>query len=129
MIAPRARRAALVLGLAASVVACVSLSPVENEAAALTGGDPRRGAVLLRGYGCSSCHVVPGVAGAVGTVGPPLSRMAARSFVAGRLANTPGNLIRWIRAPRSVDPQTAMPDLGVPEQDARDIAAYLETLR
>ncbi len=129
MIPARARRAAVVLGLAAAAAACESLSPVENEAAAMTGGDPRRGAVLIRTYGCSSCHVVPGVPGAVGTAGPPLSRMASRSFVAGRLAHTPGNLVRWIRAPRSVDPQTAMPDLGVSEQEARDIAAYLETLR
>ncbi len=95
----------------------------------MTGGDPRRGASLLRDYGCSSCHTIPGVAGAVGTVGPPLSRMAARSYVAGRLEHTPANLIRWIRFPRSVDPQTAMPELGVPEQAAKDMAAYLETLR
>ena len=40
---------------------------------------------------------------------------------------TPENLIRWVIAPREVDPRTAMPDVGVSPADARDIAAYLYT--
>jgi cytochrome c len=34
-----------------------------------------------------------------------------------------------VRDPKAVKPQTAMPDMGVSETDARDIAAYLATLR
>ena len=126
MIRRPARLAALALALAAG---CENPSRAEKLAAAMMGGDPRRGAALVRSYGCGACHAIPGVAGAIGRVGPPLSGIAARSFVAGRLANTPENLVRWIRAPHSVDPQTAMPDLDVTERDARDLAAYLETLR
>jgi cytochrome c1 len=45
------------------------------------------------------------------------------------LYNTPDNLMLWIRNPPGVDPLTAMPDTGVTEGDARDIAAFLYTLR
>ena len=40
-------------------------------------------------------------------------------------ANEPEMLVRWIRDAPSLDPATAMPKLGVSEQQARDIAAYL----
>jgi cytochrome c1 len=58
-----------------------------------------------------------------------LEGFASRTLIAGRLANTKENLVRWLRQPHQVDPLTAMPDMGVTEADARDIAAYLETLR
>lgn len=63
-----------------------------------------------------------------GTVGPPLIAMGKRSFIAGELTNTPGNLVRWVMNPKDVEPGTAMPDLGVSRDDARNIAAYLERL-
>jgi cytochrome c1 len=91
-------------------------------------GHPDRGAQLIRQYGCGSCHTVPGVEGADGLVGPPLSDFGARSYIAGELPNTGDNLQRWIRDPREVEPGTAMPDLDVSEVDAEDIAAYLFTL-
>jgi cytochrome c len=37
--------------------------------------------------------------------------------------------VQWIRDPQHLKPGTAMPDLAVGERDARDIAAYLHTLR
>ncbi len=49
-------------------------------------------------------------------------------MIAGSVANTPEMLVRWIRDPRSIDPLTTMPAMGVGERDARDIAAYLGTL-
>jgi cytochrome c1 len=45
------------------------------------------------------------------------------------LPNTQENLMRWIMNPKEIDPQTAMPVLGVSTRDARDISAYLLTLR
>jgi cytochrome c len=35
----------------------------------------------------------------------------------------------WIRDPQKVDSGTSMPNLNVSEADARDISAYLYTLR
>ncbi len=95
----------------------------------LTGGDPYRGRDQIRRYGCDSCHTIPGVSTADALVGPPLTRIALRTYLAGRLENTPENMQRWIRNPWSIDERTAMPNMGVTERDARDIAAFLYTLR
>eukprot|EP01034_Spumella_vulgaris_P020034 gene20034-biopygen17585 len=54
--------------------------------------------------------------------------MAGRSLIAGTLANTPDNMARWLSHTQEIKPGTTMPQLGVVEQDARDIAAYLATL-
>jgi mono/diheme cytochrome c family protein len=92
-------------------------------------GNANRGIVALRQYGCATCHRIPGVVGADTPVGPPLAHIATRSFIAGVVANNPGNLVRWLRTPQTLHPGGAMPDLGVTESDARDIAAYLYTLQ
>jgi cytochrome c len=100
-----------------------------DQAAALTLGDPALGQGKIAALGCGGCHEIPGVDGANGRVGPSLKGIAGRAYVAGRLNNTPDNLEAWIAHPRRIDPQTAMPELGVDPRDARDIAAYLYTLR
>ena len=97
------------------------------HAAAETGGDPERGEALFIQYGCGSCHAVRGVRTATGMVGPPLDGIALRVIVAGKLANKPDNMQKWIRDPQQVSPGTAMPDLNVGERDARDITAFLYT--
>jgi cytochrome c2 len=92
------------------------------------GGDAGRGRALAHAMGCAHCHTIPGVKGADGNVGPPLLKFADRTFIAGMLRNEPANLIRWIREPQSVVPGNAMPDMGIDEQQARDLAAFLSTL-
>ena len=54
---------------------------------------------------------------------------ARRAYIAGQLPNQPENLIRWLVDPQAIEPGTAMPDLDVTPELARDIAAYLYTLR
>jgi cytochrome c1 len=88
-------------------------------------GDPANGKYALQQYACTTCHLVPGMVGSAIYVGPPLHGVAGRTFLAGRLPNTPENMVRWIRDPKSVSPATLMPDLGVTEQHARDMVAYL----
>lgn len=102
---------------------------LEQRAAYLTGGSPAKGREAVLRYGCGSCHSIPGVQKANGLVGPPLGGIASRVYVAGVLQNTPDNLVLWIRNPQGVDPKTAMPTLGVSEDDARHIAAFLYTLK
>ena len=92
------------------------------------GANPERGRELIQKFGCGACHIVPGVRGAVGKAGPRLDRVSEQLYVAGVLPHTPQNLTFWIVDPKIADPQTAMPDLGVSEQDARDIAEYLYRL-
>jgi mono/diheme cytochrome c family protein len=91
--------------------------------------DPERGRNALEQYYCITCHAIPGVVGASVPVGPPLGGIATRALIAGQLPNTTDNMIRWLREPQKINPKSAMPDLGVNERDARDIAAYLYTLR
>ena len=100
---------------------------LREHAAVIAQGDPRRGEALFIQYGCGSCHSVKNVRTATGMVGPPLDGIALRVIIAGHLANTPDNMQRWIRDPQHVSPGTAMPDLNVGAQDARDITAFLYT--
>jgi cytochrome c2 len=88
-----------------------------------------RGKALTVTLGCGSCHAIAGVEGANGMVGPPLSNIGERSFIAGVLPNTPANMVVWLKSPQSVIPNNVMPDTGLSDRDARDIAAYLSTLR
>ena len=121
----------LLLALCVAFAGCSSLSDSEVRAAAqLTdGGDARQAPREIRSYGCNTCHDISGVPGARGLIGPPLDGIRDRYYIAGELPNTPDNLMRWIQHPRQVEPHTAMPEMGVTEQDSRDIAAYLYTLR
>ena len=105
------------------------LTHAAGSAWVIAGSDAKRGPQLIREFGCAACHSVPGVGGADGNVGPPLSRFGDRTYIAGMLRNTPPNLVRWIRDPQGVVPGNAMPNMGVTEAQARDIAAYLYTLR
>ncbi|WP_447043263.1 c-type cytochrome [Vreelandella sp. H-I2] len=88
-----------------------------------------RGRLAMYGYACIACHRIPGLVGPQADVGPPLAGIGARRYIAGVLTNNEDNMVHWLRHPTQVDPLTAMPDLDVTEQDARDMAAYLEALK
>lgn len=89
-------------------------------------GDRENGRLLLRQFGCGQCHRIPGVADAEGDTGPSLARVGERAYLGGVLPNSPANLAAWIRDPQRFDPRTTMPNLGVTEAHARDMAAYLQ---
>ena len=119
------------IALLQALCACLALIGCGKETNVPHGlaGDPERGKLLLRQYGCGSCHTIPGVATARGNVGPPLDRIASRVYLAGVITNTPQNMVRWIRSPQQIEPRTAMPDLQVSEQHAQDMTAYLYRLK
>jgi cytochrome c len=77
---------------------------------------------------CAACHVVPGVAVAVGRVGPVLGDIRRQQMIAGFFANTPGMLIQWIEHPQRMLPGNAMPEMGLTHLEAVEIAEYLYTL-
>jgi cytochrome c len=83
------------------------------------------GRYLIASYGCGSCHFIPGVPGANAMAAPPLEAFYQRSYIAGRLPNTWKNLTKYIQDPQQIEPDSAMPDLGVTEEEAQEIAAYL----
>jgi cytochrome c2 len=115
----------LLSGLGASGCGSVAI----KEAEAMTGGSVTRGKTAIGKYGCGACHAIPGLNSANATVGPPLTQIAVRQYLGGHLLNTPSNMVRWIQHPQAIDPGHAMPDLGVTDQDASDIAAFLYSLR
>ena len=88
-----------------------------------------RGASLIELHGCGSCHTIPGIPRAHGSVGPSLASFRDQAYVAGVLPNRPGDLVEWLMNPTVHAPQTAMPDLGITEDEARDMVAYLYTLQ
>lgn len=95
----------------------------------MPGASPELGAAAIEAIGCGSCHTIPGIDDADGMVGPPLISWARRSYIAGAVPNVPRNLVQWVRNAHSIEPGTAMPNLGLSEQQARHVAAYLYTLR
>lgn len=100
-----------------------------NVYSVYTGGSVARGATVIAKYRCGACHIIPGINNANGLVGPPLIKWSRRTYIGGEVPNKPENLVRWIVSPKSIEPATAMPALGLSEQEARDAAAYLYTLR
>ena len=87
-----------------------------------------RGRRLLAQYQCGTCHRIPGVEHAAGTLGPNLAAFRGRSYIAGAVPNTRPLLLRWLVDPKSLVPDTTMPAMGVTVADAQAIAAYLATL-
>jgi mono/diheme cytochrome c family protein len=114
----RAYRAMTTAGIRAAGV------PATTEVR-IAGGDAGRGKRILAQYACQSCHRIPGVTGSEVDVGRPLDALAKRRIIAGVLPNSQDNLVRWIRNPQAIDPDAAMPNMGVNERDALDISAYL----
>jgi cytochrome c oxidase subunit 2 len=95
------------------------------------GPSPDEGRALIAQKPCIGCHVIPGVPGATGTVGPNLAGVASRKTIAGGAVpnNGPDDLKKWILNPPALKPGTAMPNLGLTDDEATKIVAYLETLK
>ena len=91
--------------------------------------DVERGRELAQQYQCGTCHVIPGVNAAKGTVAVTLESFGQRSYIAGHVPNTRENLVRWIVEPAAVVPGTLMPSMGVTPTMRATIAAYLMQLR
>lgn len=115
------------------LVTVLTLSACSDETSkpwrSVANGDLERGRTALTSYGCVACHTIPGVRGSNSLTAPPLIGISHRSHLAGMLENTPENLRFWIQHPRRINPHTAMPEQGVTDQDASDMAAYLYTTR
>ena len=126
--APPCRPAWLGLLLAAGLAACAPDD--QNPTSPLPAlGDPGRGKLIVAEIACGVCHIIPGVRGARGLVGPSLEEFAYRNLIGGVAPNTPDILARWVRDAPSIAPETAMPPLPLTELEARNVAAFLYTLR
>jgi cytochrome c2 len=113
---------------AAATILLVACNPPPAYRPEVTGGDAVRGSAAITRYQCGACHLIPGIPGARGRLGPPLESFARHSYIAGRYPNTPELLMQWLQDPPAMAPRTAMPDVGISHEEARDMAAFLYTL-
>lgn len=98
-----------------------ALTPAPNVT-----GSPEKGRQLFLTKPCVQCHTVAGLTQAPVLVGPPLNNMALRPTIAGEtIPNNPGNMAKWLMDPPSMKPGTPMPVLGLTEQEAQDLTAFL----
>lgn len=106
--------------------------PAAAAGAEVAPGSPAaEGAQIIATKPCVGCHVIPGIPGANGAVGPSLAGVASRTRIAGgAVPNTgPDDLKKWIMNPGALKPGTAMPNVGLSDDEATKIVAYLETLK
>src|SRR5690606_33226993 len=98
-----------------------------------------QGRDLFHASACIACHAIQGT-NAAGVLGPNLTLFGRRTTLgAGWLENTEENLVRWITAPHDIKPGVLMPGItqassnwpatGLSEEQVRQIAAYLLSLR
>jgi len=81
-------------------------------------GNAQRGLQVFSGAACIGCHSVAGNPAAMGTLGPNLTHIGARSTIAaGRFPNAAAYLALWIKNARAMKPEVLMPTLGVDEYD------------
>lgn len=123
---------------AAAATSAPAAAPTSAPAAAAKPAAPPadpalavEGAALIVQKGCPACHTIPGIPGATGAIGPNLGGVASRSTIAGGAVpnNGPDDLKRWILDPPAAKPGTQMPKLGLTDDEATRIVAYLETLK
>jgi cytochrome c oxidase subunit II len=95
------------------------------------GANPADGVAVIQQKGCGGCHTIPGIPGAVGTIGPNLGGVASRPTIAGGAVpnSGPNDLKRWILNPPALKPGTVMPNLGLTDEQATQVVAFLETLK
>jgi cytochrome c len=122
-------RAAWGLAGSLALTGCIDPNPRAVRHVEVAVGEAAQAEAILRRYGCNECHVIPGIRGADGSVGPPLNSYSQRRYVAGRLPNEPDHLVTFIVNPQVVKPGSAMPATGITSVEARHVAAYLYTLR
>jgi len=152
-VSPRGGAIAGILGILVTVgiaVVFVSMNPSfasgkaggsanQLGAATSSGGAPvvepgspaAEGQMIIAGKPCVGCHTIPGIPGANGTVGPNLAGVASRNKIAGGAVdnNGPDDLKAWIMNPPAKKPGTLMPNLGLTDDEATKIVAYLELLK
>jgi hypothetical protein len=58
----------------------------------INGGNVKSGENAILGYGCFSCHVIPGIREGKGRVGPMLNEINNQIYIGGVLPNSPQNM-------------------------------------
>lgn len=79
---------------------------------------------------CKACHTIDGTSANIGVIGPNLTHLASRQFIAGGiLANTPENLKAWLRDTQTLKPGNKMIIAPLDEPTINNLVAYLLSLK
>ncbi|HEX6511084.1 MAG TPA: cytochrome c oxidase subunit II, partial [Chloroflexota bacterium] len=77
---------------------------------------------------CGGCHTIQGVSD--GKAAPDLTHVGSRTTIgAGVLTNTSVNMVRWLQDPQAVKPGVLMPNFHFTQQQAQQMASFLEDLK
>ena len=88
-----------------------------------------KGSRFVTSHACAACHTVRGTP-AAGTLGPDLTHVASRRYIAaGLLPTTRGSLAAWIVDPQTIKPGNNMPMVPMTADDVTSVSAYLATLK
>jgi cytochrome c1 len=102
----------------------------ENSAPSLPAESVDTAIEIAVRHRCTMCHVIPGVPGNGGALGPSLAGVGNRETISnGTVPNDVGNLSAFIRKPTSLNPSSLMPSSGMTEAESDLLARYLMTLR
>ena len=101
--------------------------PFEFASNSYAGGNVQEGKKLFESVGCQACHVVGDMKkvretrGTSYDIAPELSRVGSKV--------NPAWIYDWIRNPRHYNPMTKMPNLRLTDNEAKNLVAYLGTLK
>lgn len=97
-------------------------SPVEPT------GDAAEGKAIFARSACVGCHTIRGVS--AGVLGPDLTHFGSRGRLgAGMWPNSVDNVAAWVKDPQRLKPGVKMPSVGLTDEQARAVAAYLVGLK
>ena len=100
----------------------------QRAAPAEAAGPAATGKALFAASACVGCHTIKGVS--EGVLGPDLTHFGGRGMLAaGMWPNTPENVAEWVKDPQRLKPGVKMPALGLTDEQAQAIAAYLMSLK
>jgi len=113
--------------ITAYLVDVSSRTPFTMARGASAGGNAARGKEIVESVGCLACHAigdetkVRALRGTSYDIAPELTRVGSKV--------TPDWIYDWIRNPRHYNPTTKMPNLRLTDGEARDVTAYLSTMK
>lgn len=96
------------------------LQPIATNSTAVAG---RR---VFEQFVCANCHSINGLS-TNATAGPDLTHLGGRQTIgAGVISNSFDNLVRWLKDPQAIKPSCLMPSFNLTDQQAGQLALFLE---
>ncbi|PYN51536.1 MAG: cytochrome c oxidase subunit II [Candidatus Rokuibacteriota bacterium] len=91
-------------------------------------GPAAEGKAIYARSACVGCHTIRGVS--TGSLGPDLTTFGSRrTLAAGMFPSTAATVAAWVKDPIALKPGSKMPALGLTDDQARAVAAYLLSLK